>query len=264
MKYVIYIDSFFVINFFMDFLALYIVYRIKCCSIKWVRLTLGAFVGGIYACLHMVFLRKYYMLSIVLGYILICIVMTMIAYEDRKVKKIFSNVVMLYIAVIVLGGLSNILYFRFGITNILLLLAIISVLSISICDFAIRKTNCYQKCVQVWLVNNENKIMVNALLDTGNMLKEPYTGRNVCIIEENVYNRLTKEADIKSQKGYMIIPFKSLGEENGVIEAFKIEAFELIKDGSKYIKENIILGVYKGKLSSGGEYEMIINPEEIV
>ena len=54
-----------------------------------------------------------------------------------------------------------------------------------------------------------------------------------------------------------VIPYSSLGEQNGLLMGFKPDA---VKISEKCIT-NIIIGVYNRNLSATSEYDALLNPE---
>jgi stage II sporulation protein GA (sporulation sigma-E factor processing peptidase) len=117
------------------------------------------------------------------------------------------------------------------------------------------------------------------MIDTGNMLKEPITGNSVIVVERNsLYDVIPKEIlnniedilggnfekipdEIKEQyiPKLKIIPFSSLGKENGMIIGLKAEKVEIINnDDTHEERKNIIVGIYNKSLTKRGEYNALI------
>ena len=102
--------------------------------------------------------------------------------------------------------------------------------------------------------------VAKALLDTGNSLTEPTTGKKVTVVEKNIISSFN---DVKVDKIY-IIPYKSLGKENGILYGIQVD--ELIIRYEKYQKtlDNAIVGIYNGKLSRDNRYNAILHSESLV
>ena len=56
---------------------------------------------------------------------------------------------------------------------------------------------------------------------------------------------------------FKVIPFSSLGNDNGVLLGFKPDYIK-IYDEEEYVKNNIIIGIYNGKLSKSNLYTSLI------
>ena len=143
--------------------------------------------------------------------------------------------------------------------------------------------------LNVELFLGEKSIMVKAFLDSGNLLKDPISNYPVIVVEQKELEKLipketlnyiskttggdaklknnTKE--IEGQKQFdektnyylsriRMIPFMSLGKENGMLTGIRfdmarIETDEIIKE-----KNNIIVGIYNKKLTKDNKYNALI------
>ena len=114
---------------------------------------------------------------------------------------------------------------------------------------------------------------IKTMIDTGNLLQDPITNEDVIIVEkDSLKNLLDKDIldnieNIVSGKWldsgeiydykFKIIPFSSLGKENGILLGFKPD---YIKVNAEYetVKTNVIIGIYDGKLSKTNLYSSLI------
>lgn len=128
-------------------------------------------------------------------------------------------------------------------------------------------------------------IETDALVDTGNQLNDPITKEPVMVVEHNklahilpaqltaMFNRkelpsldeqITTLKDPKWSTRIRLIPFSSLGNQNGMLLGIKPEKV-LIQDGSKtYCNEKVILGIYHRKLCSQGTYQALVHPDMLI
>ena len=108
----------------------------------------------------------------------------------------------------------------------------------------------------VRIVEGGKELDVLALFDTGNVLTDPYTGKPVSIVEEN--DEVLCWMHEKPQK-YRIIPFRSIGKEDGILEGTEVDALIICgKEGQK-IEKDAVIALYKGRLSGDGSFQMILN-----
>ncbi len=264
MKFIIYLDSFFIINFVMDFISLLSCSIFLHRKLEIFRLLTAAVTGSLYACIHLIFLRQKVIISCITAYVIICVVMVLIAFGKKKSKELIKNVVMLYIVIFIMGGMANLLYFRLGIKNMPFIFITTGILAISLSSFLSRKINCLSRCADVILKNGGVELKVSALIDSGNLLREPYSGRSVNILSYECACKLMEGDDFYSKKGYMKIPFCSIGNEGGIMDGFEIEEITVTIHDKIIKRKRVIVGVYKGKKAFGDEYEMILNPDILV
>ena len=131
--------------------------------------------------------------------------------------------------------------------------------------------------VKIKLENKE--VVLNTMIDTGNMLKEPITGKSVIVVERSsLYELIPKEIlnnienilegnfekiseEIKNQyiPKLKIIPFSSLGKDSGMIIGIKPEKVEIINDEEiSEERQDMIVGIYNKSLTKRGEYNALI------
>ena len=121
------------------------------------------------------------------------------------------------------------------------------------------------------------------MVDTGNMLKDPITGNPVIVVEatllenilpqeilqnlENIiggeFENVTEEIRNKYISKLKLIPYSSLGRQNGMLLGIKADEVEIIKEDESIKKDNIIIGIYNKSLTKRGEYRALIGIELI-
>ena len=128
---------------------------------------------------------------------------------------------------------------------------------------------------------NEQIIKTKAMVDTGNLLKEPITNTPVIVVEHTLlYNCMPKEilnntenilgGDVEKipkeiREKYIsklkFIPFSSLGKQNGMLIGIKPDYVEIENEETSIKKENVIIGIYNKSLTNRGEYRALIGIE---
>ena len=130
---------------------------------------------------------------------------------------------------------------------------------------------------------NNKKIKTKALIDTGNLLKEPITNLPVVVMEHTLlYDVMPKDIlnnterilggdfseiqeNIKDEYSLKlkVIPFSSLGKQNGMLLGIKGEDLTVyLKDEIKII-DKVIIGIYNKSLTKRGEYRSLLGLEAI-
>lgn len=152
-------------------------------------------------------------------------------------------------------------------------------LSIKIIKTKIQPKDMYCK---VKLKINGKEIQTTAMIDTGNLVREPITNIPVIIVESSLmYDILPKEIinnlenilggnlnDIPEEIRNIYIPklrwipYKSLGKENGMLLGIKIDGMEVEKEEIHKV-QNVIVGIYDKSLTKRGEYRALVGIDMI-
>ena len=123
--------------------------------------------------------------------------------------------------------------------------------------------------VQIFYKNNQAKIKV--ILDTGNLLTDPITNTPVLIIEAQkleaiipqdilknidkiLNNQVFSNLDEEVKRRCSIIPFSSLGKNNGMMIGFRPDYIKINTQGEEEIREKVIIGIYQNKITKNGVY----------
>ena len=123
-------------------------------------------------------------------------------------------------------------------------------------------------------VNRNSKYTyINAIIDTGNFLREPITKTPVIVVEKDVLinivpdyilNNLNeiingKDFDLEDYSSKIrIIPFTSLGKENGILLGLRADSVEIDLEENTINITDVIIGIYNGHLSKNGKYKALI------
>ncbi len=229
--------------------------------------------------------------------ILLSIVMVYIAYKPQNAKQLAKQTLIFYVTSFLFGGVAFALIYVVKPQEILMknglflgtyplktifIGAIISS-TILIAAFKIVKTKITKKDMYctIKITINGKQVETTAMIDTGNMLKEPITGMPVMVVEstlledilpqellqntENIiggdFTNVTDDIKNKYISKLKLIPYSSLGKQNGMLLGIKAEKVEIIKEDEATSKKNIIIGIYNKSLTKKGEYRALIGTE---
>ncbi|MCD8335926.1 MAG: sigma-E processing peptidase SpoIIGA [Lachnospiraceae bacterium] len=104
----------------------------------------------------------------------------------------------------------------------------------------------------------ERSLVLEGLLDTGNLLTEPITGHPVSIADEKALAPLL-DAGWEERRGFCLIPYHSLGTDNGWLRGVMFDEMSVtMRRGSRVIRRPMI-ALYEGKVSAGGSYQVILH-----
>ncbi|MCM1113326.1 MAG: sigma-E processing peptidase SpoIIGA [Muribaculum sp.] len=102
------------------------------------------------------------------------------------------------------------------------------------------------------LINGETRVCVSALLDSGNSLREPISGKPVSVIDSRLYQVLWKGI----QTPYRAVPYRSVGRQRGIMRGYLLPGLELELDGMT----KRFCDVYLAVCEEEGCAELILNP----
>lgn len=240
----IYVDLLLFLNFAFDFLLLLSVSILLRRNVSINRVISGAFVGSLSILFLFIPISTITLFFLKIG---ISILMIGCAFGYRNMKYTIRNFTYLYITSIVLGGFLYFLNVQFSyqqkglvfyhkglsINYIVLIIfaPIILYLYVKQGLYLKQNYNHYYK-VNLYLKNHKS-IRLNAFLDTGNVLEDPYFHRPVILI-----NKKSMIYDI-NEFGMILVPYKTVGGD-GFLKCFPAEK---IKIGKKEYHCKFLVGI---------------------
>ena len=291
----IYIDVILIENILMNSIILLATGLILKVQIRSGKILLASSIGAIYTLIAYVSRIKIY--SNVFLKLTLSLVIVYVAYNPQNIKKLFKDLIVFYLTSFVFGGAAfSIIYIvkpqeilkNNGLVlttkslRIILISAIIAFLTI-ITAFKIVKGKITDKNMYCE-VEIEIKIITKAMIDTGNLLKEPITNTPVIVVEhtllyeclpKEILNNLEKilggdfeEIPNKIEEEYKaklkVIPFSSLGKQNGMLLGIKPNKVIIKYDDEIKEIKNIIIGIYNKSLTKKGEYRALIGLNNMI
>lgn len=293
----IYIDVVLIENLIMNYIILFATAIILKLKIKHIRLILASLIGAVYSILSYMSLLEIYS-SIILK-IILSIIIVYVAFYPPKVNQLWKDLLIFYLTSFVFGGAAFSLIYIIKPQEILMknglflgiyplktiILGAILAFIIIITAFKIVKSKISKKDMicEIEIKLNEQEIKTKAMIDTGNLLKDPLTNTPVIVIEHTLlYDCMPKEIlnnleqilggelekipeEIRNKyiSKLKLIPFSSLGKQNGMLLGIKSEYVNIIQKDKISKKENVIIGIYNKSLTKKGEYRALIGIELI-
>ena len=291
----IYIDIVLIENLIMNYIILFTTAVVLKIKVNHIRLILASLLGAGYSIIAYMGIIKVYS-SIILK-IILSVLIIYIAFNPQNIKKMCKDLLLFYLVSFVFGGAAFALIYIIKPQNILMknglflgtytlktvMLGAVVAFCIIIGAFAIIKNKISKKDMfcEIEILINQKKIKTKAMIDTGNMLKEPITNVPVIVVEHILlYSCMPKEilnnlkeimgGDFKNipcdiQEKYIskleLIPFSSLGKQNGMLIGIRPEYVKVITDEQEKINKNVIIGIYEKSLTKKGEYQALIGIE---
>lgn len=256
-------------------------------KINFLKIILSSIVGGIFAIIT--YITELSMFLGIIIKIVISIIMMKIAFKEKRLNKFIKTLVFFYLVSFTFGGIAFMLLFFINPQNIIInenrfvgtyplkiaILAgslgfVIITIVAQIIKNKLTKNNMI--CELEIFYKGKNKKM-KTMLDTGNLLKEPISNEDVIIVEkeslkdivsndvlENI-NTILKGNMLDSKNVYSykikIIPFSSLGNDNGLLIGFKPDYIKVYGE-EEIVRNDIIVGIYNGKLTQNDMYTSLI------
>lgn len=262
--YELYIDSLFCTDFIMNFYVLSLTSKFCGRTATRPRKLLGAAYGaGIYCTIF--FLPGGWLpFKIFAGMAVSAVGMIWIAFGRKKLSVMLKLLATMIGAAFFQGGIflfvRNQISFIGESDSTVILTLIIGAASYRIGCFLIEKNRKKEQLFcRVKLQNGEKEIQVNALLDTGNFLVEPLSGKAVSVLEETVLLELF--GGVLPQY-YRVVPYSSIGKQKGILKCFEIPKMWMEYQEENRAFENVLIAC-NSELPLKGGCPMILNPKLI-
>lgn len=294
----VYIDVLLLENIAINFIILAATSHFSRVSVGIWRLLLGASVGAIYVLAA--FCPGFEVYFTLLAKLILSFVIIAITFWPEKLKEFIRLTVVFYLVSFVFGGAAfGLFYFLnssgtiyngvFYISNFplktLILSSVVAYIVIKLSwDFVKGKVTRENIMVTVSIRFKEKSISLKGLIDTGNSLKDPISNLPVIIVEYNAVKELLpaeicevftqgaeNDLDLLSKavvntnwvNRFRLIPFSSLGKENGMLIGFKPDSVEVGEESRKHDYQEIIVGIYNRSLSHDQSYKALLSLELI-
>lgn len=258
MYYELYIDVLFLVNFMMDYILLLISRKILKCSATHGYICLGALAGSVLTCLIVAAPIPYAFVKFVLFHTVVNITMIKIGLRIGWNRTLLKALIVLYISGFLVGGIfeyldqyvkTGSLFFAFAIISYYMASGVLAILS-SI--FHMGEYRC-----EVILYKGERLYKARAILDTGNHLADPVTGKAVSVIDRNTAEKLMGQ---ELPDGMRYIPYHSIGKRSGVIPIVTLDRLCITGKEEQWVEKPLI-AISEDEISAGNEYEVILNPD---
>lgn len=288
----LYVDIIFLENVFMNSIILLATGIILKDKTKIIRNLISSSIGAVYAII--IYTSHIELYSNIFLKIMLSLVIVYISFKPQNTKSMLKHIIIFYLTSFTFGGVAFALLYFVRPQDILFQNGVLAgtypikmILAGGIVGFAIvvisfknikGKLNKKDMYCNVKLCERENKKVITAIIDTGNFLKDPITKIPVIVAEidsldglfpsEILHNasKIINGGDIdlgEYASKIRVIPFKSLGKDNGLLLGIKIDkAYIEYQDNVHEIK-NIIVGIYNGNLSRSGKYEGLVGLDSI-
>ena len=283
----IYLDVVLLENIILNYIIIFATSIISKTKTSHIRITISSLIGGLFAIVNYFSDLNFY-INVCIK-VFVSVFMMVVAFKILEWKKILKLVVFFYFVSFMFGGIAFMLLFIVNPQNIIMknnyllgtypmkitALAGISGLIMIVIVSKIIKIK-MQKNTMIYeleIFYNGKAEKLKTLLDTGNLLKEPISNLDVIIAEKDSLKGIIEEDVLENIKNIIkgkwieknnlnslkikIIPFSSLGNDNGLLIGFK-PVYVKINGDESIIRNDVLIGIYDGKLSRSNMYSSLI------
>lgn len=252
LKYTIYIDVLFCVNFIVDYIILLSVKKFRNLSTRTIRLLLGAFVGAIGSLAILLPLMPFW-LSWLLN-ISEALLITAAAFLPMRLSGYLKTAASLFLISFCYCGVMTAILTLFSPKNLIIrnstvyigispiMLVALTLICYIIMKAILKLTGrraVHAISYEIEIYHQGKQISLTGTVDTGNTLHEPFSGECVMVAKADLFKEMLDvkkymNSDSKEiiRNGVRLIPFKSVGG-SGVIPAFKPSKIYLKDNHSK-------------------------------
>ncbi len=258
MYYEVYLDSIFLICFCMNRYLLGLTNLCLTCTATHVRLWAGAAVGAVGDLLALLAPAPFRPLLLVAGLYGMAGV-TFGCWWGRGLVRIAEG---LGACFFLLGGALT-LFLRLlpgsdgGLARSAVVLLLGAVCYEGIRLMALRRRKNRSGCTVTLYGEDGHSIRIDGLVDTGNSLTEPISGRPVAVLEKRIWEELYPR---QSPPGMRVIPYHSVGKPAGTLIGFPVKDMEVEVGGIRRKCREIYIAIWQDRLSETGSYDILLQP----
>lgn len=293
-----YIDIIWLNNACVNFLILYLVWRIAKNSSSLWRLMASASMGALYAVLLLV--PSLHFLSFLPFKLILSILMVLLAYRVYRLKDFLKLIGFFYAITFLLAGSCFAFFYAskrelmvenglfiiedFPIRLILYSATFLLILYRTLWPLIVKKINTKNLIYRIRLYFEGQIISLDVLLDTGNDLCDPINKSPVMLVEYDLIKQVLpleikrlyrqggsvfqlENKEIKDsllESGWLdrfrLIPYASVNG-SGLIMAYKPDKASILIDGRWEFIKDIMVGIKKERLTFDNEYHGLIQPQ---
>ena len=224
----IYIDELILLNFIIDFLILKTTSKILKLNTTTLKIILSSLAGEISLLYLFVNLNN---IELTLFKITIGIIMNLIAFGFNDIKEFIKNLVYFYMFSFFLGGtlyylkIESLVKYQYYLLLIPLIMNILKYFTYNLKNII----NLRHK-VTIYLKNGK-VLYLHGYMDTVNTLKDPYSNKNVIIINKEI------------NENFFLVPFKTI-DNSSLIKCFKPKKVFIDGIGER---KDIVVGISNKK-----------------
>lgn len=296
----VYADILFLVNFIMDSFVLWIVSQCVRKKTHPLWLLAGGLLMALLYCL-VIFTAAFRYMPVWIASLLILAMGVTLALHPSGVKSFIKMVCIAYIVSFTVGGLGMMLFYLTDIPYAAYYLTtnpseaggfswklpvVCIVGSYAVIKLGLRAVERFtmkrRAFCPVRVCMGLEEVRFDALVDTGHSLREPITQAPVIVAEfeyikpflpdglrllfyekqENDLCGLLAESEAPFYQRVRMIPFTSLGRDNGMLIGFRPDRVTV--GDTQTERSDVVIGIYNSRFTRDGRYQALLGPELVI
>lgn len=265
MYYELYIDVFFLVNFMMDYILLSLVRKMLKCPATHGSICIGAISGALCTCIIMVIPVGNSFVKFLLFHGTSTILMIKTGLRIGWNKTFLRAYILLYISAFLVGGVMSAFKQYLKVGSLFFALAIAGYqVSLGVWNLLSYMAEHQARRCKVRLYVGEQIYEIQALVDTGNRLRDAVTGKPVSVISAEVGRKLgigepSAEGEQPVMEGLRYISYHSVGKAEGTMPLIALDKMCVCRETDQWLEKPLV-AVSGGSLTTD-DYEMLMNPD---
>ncbi|MBQ8261385.1 MAG: sigma-E processing peptidase SpoIIGA [Lachnospiraceae bacterium] len=253
MQYTIYIDVLFYKLFILSFVLLWSAGMWNRASMKLWKISIGAAVWSIISIASLMLPQE---IRLVAGFMLQCflglVVLTLVFGKTNWISFVF--IALYYSGIFRMLDWLQPMLGKAG--------AQLCILTIALVIFAFSlKRGRENKYVTVSLHTGDETLEIKALVDSGNSLSEPLSGKPACVLEKDCLPENWQPEEPYCSPGIFFIPYRAVGTEEGLLQGICFKNAKVKADNKTMLCKEMMVALCEQKLSKNGAYRMLLHED---
>ena len=259
MDCIVYIDLFFLLNFWMNLLIIFLVRKlIK--SYRTIRCVIAAFLEAAVSCGLLLLFFQTESMAVFLIHIPVLFLVNFMAFGC---KNMLWHLLLFILTGAATGGIQTAI-FSLSTTRsegpVILLVSLSCFLACAALEkqCRLRWKEEHMKAKTVLEFENR-KMFATALIDTGNKLYDPFFHKPVILVDERMMRDIVLCCKESHPEKLQYIPYHSVGRMNGMLEGVMFDRVSIQWQEKKLMFNKVIAAATKENLYKGKEYQVIFH-----
>lgn len=222
---------------------------------KYRYLILTAAATSLFGLVLLIFIRNY-LLYCLITHFLLNTVMVYVCFGRCSRKEFIENFAVTYFIVILLGGILEWLQGSGIFPQIFFLMVLAGIAGICVVLFYLmRRKNFGNHIVEVRIRKDCRNMELKGYWDSGNQLRDPYTGQGISILS----NAKAREFVDEKRDRIRFVPYRSLGETEGLLAVLDVDEMVLLDGRRRQELRHMAIGIAQKGLLEDKAYDMILH-----
>ena len=252
MIYEWYVDIYFLTNLCMDISAILAAGVILNRQIRFIRCILTCTFGVLLSVLFLLHMNMLW--SSILLHGAVHPLMTWLVFGGKDRVSYLRALLTVYLVIFVMGGVQNSMAVYFGSSTVQILASGIMAVAMFAVYLVRRRVTGGICQVELWF--QEQKVMVKAYCDSGNLLRDPENGKPVSILQQEILPKL--QIEILPPETHRI-GYRTIHETDGILEVVMLDRMTIYHGGTVRQITHPEVGLHKGEIMQRPKVQLLLN-----